>query len=184
MARLALLAIGWSLCLLTAGCAGLVGGGASTYNATVTEVVDGDTVEVRLENGSARTIRLLGVDSPELYARTNPSEFVGVPDTDAGGRCLHEAAETARAVLHSQVAGDRIQLKTDPAADRQGDYGRLLAYLYKADRNLNYDLIEGGHARVYQTRFSERVRFEQAAADARSAHRGLWQCRHPDELSG
>lgn len=179
MGRLALLAIGWSLCLLTAGCAGFVGGGASTYNATVTDVVDGDTVDVRLENGSTRTVRLLGVDSPEVYSWTNPEEFAGVPDTDAGGRCLHEAAETARAFLHERVAGDRIQLKTDPAADHRGDYGRLLVYLYTADRNLNYDLIEGGHARVFQTHFSERVRFEQAATDARSAHRGLWQCRDP-----
>jgi len=53
---------------------------------TVVRVVDGDTMEVRYENGTADTVRLLGVDTPEVHARNSPDEFEGVPETAAGER--------------------------------------------------------------------------------------------------
>src|SRR4051812_23999445 len=56
------------------------GSGRFTLHATVTRVVDGDTVVVRLASGRTDRIRLIGIDTPErgtcdaakatAYART------------------------------------------------------------------------------------------------------------------
>src|SRR6056297_1742341 len=39
---------------------------------TVVEVVDGDTMDVRFENGTVERVRLLGVDTPEVYGGNDP----------------------------------------------------------------------------------------------------------------
>jgi micrococcal nuclease len=172
-------------CLLllvsTAGCVAstLTSGGQDTYNGTVTHVVDGDTVDVRLANGTTERVRLLGIDTPEVHVETEPADFQGVPDTDAGRACLRAAGETASTVVADRLEGERIRLELDPAADRRGGYGRLLAYVYHDGTNVNYVLVERGHAGVYPSTFQERSRFEAAASGARDANRGLWQCRQP-----
>lgn len=170
---------GVGLAVLLAGCAALGPTGASTDDATVTRVVDGDTVEVRLGDGSTETVRLLGVDAPETGFEPDPAEYEGVPNTTAGRRCLRAAAENATAFLRDRVAGERVRLETDPTADRRGDFGRLLAYVHRGEGTLNHALVAGGHARVYRTAFAERERLEEAAASARAGDRGLWRCRDP-----
>jgi micrococcal nuclease len=45
-----------------------------TINATVTRVVDGDTVEVQPTSGPPTTVRLLGIDTPESVAPGTPVE--------------------------------------------------------------------------------------------------------------
>jgi endonuclease YncB( thermonuclease family) len=39
--------------------------GAFTYRGTVTHIVDGDTLDVRLASGKRERIRLIGIDTPE-----------------------------------------------------------------------------------------------------------------------
>lgn len=79
-----------ALSLLLAGCASTVpdfgddpAGGTAVPDADLTvtglRVVDGDTPKVRLENGSEDTVRLFGVDTPEVHADTETDEFDGVP---------------------------------------------------------------------------------------------------------
>lgn len=167
------------LALLAAACVGPLAdaGDQSTYNGTVTHVVDGDTLEVRLGGGATERVRLLGIDTPEVHVSTNPAEYPGVANTTAGRRCLRAAGENASAFLRERVAGERVRVETDPAADRRGDYDRLLAYVYQGEDNLNYALVAEGHARVYRTDFGQRDRFETAAASARAAGSGLWRCR-------
>lgn len=150
---------------------------ASVLNATVTEVVDGDTVDVRYPNGTLDTVRLLGVDAPETVAENRPGEFEGVPDTTAGRRCLREAGGEATRFARSRLAGESVTLVLDAEADRRGAYGRLLAYVYARGENLNYRLVERGHARVYDSPFSLSAPFYDAEAAARRAARGLWRCR-------
>lgn len=167
------------LVVLAAGCTGLLTGVGepSTYNGTVTHVVDGDTVDVRLADGSTERVRLLGIDSPEVHVPPNPDEFVGVPNTTDGRRCLRAAGENASAFVSERASGARVTVETDPVADRRGDYDRLLAYVVRDGTNLNHALVAEGHARVYRTRFGQRERFETAAESARAADRGLWRCR-------
>jgi micrococcal nuclease len=175
--------------------------------ATVVDVVDGDTIDVRYANGSTDTVRFLGVDTPEVYSDTDPAEYEGVPDTATGAACLESAGEDASAFAERWLAGERVTLVTDPAADRRGSYGRLLAYVHVnasgADggvtatagaatngtathangTDFTYRLLATGHARVYDSTFQRSERYYAAEADAQADRRGLWRCRDPGAVA-
>jgi micrococcal nuclease len=147
---------------------------APQVTAEVVDVVDGDTVKVRYANGSRDTVRLLGVDTPEVHSPVSPDEFPGVPDTAAGRTCLREWGERASAFAVERLDGRQVELGFDPNEGRRGYYGRLLAYVYVDGTQFNHDLVERGYARVYESRFVDRPRFEATAERARSEGRGLW----------
>jgi micrococcal nuclease len=150
---------------------------AERVSVEVTNVVDGDTIDVRLPDGSEDTVRLLGIDTPEVYADNNPTEFEGVPDSDAGSACLRDAGEDSAAYATERLETGNVTLVFDPTANRRGGYGRLLAYVIVDGRNLNYDLVATGHARVYDTDFAFRDSFDAAERHARDQQRGLWRCQ-------
>ncbi|RLM53650.1 endonuclease [Halobellus sp. Atlit-31R] len=143
---------------------------------SVTEVVDGDTVKIAYANGTRETVRLLGVDTPEVYGENAPDEFEGVPDTAAGETCLGDAGEAASTYAEERLTGESVTLVFDAQSDRRGYYGRLLAYVYVDGESFNYALLREGHARVYDSTFTERERYTAAEAAAREAGRGLWSC--------
>ncbi len=170
--------------LVLAGCAGLPatsGAGGATpaldHEVTVVDVVDGDTIEVRMPDGDVETLRLLGVDTPETYADNDPTEFEGVPDSRAGRVCLRAAGENATDFARELVANGTVRVRTDPTADRRGSYGRLLVYVTADNASLNRALLARGHARLYDTQFERRDDFAAVEERARAAGRGLWGCR-------
>ena len=62
----------------TSGTTGTSGGKATArlvQYGRVTRVVDGDTIDVRLHSGADRRVRLIGIDTPEVYGG-NPFERV------------------------------------------------------------------------------------------------------------
>ena len=146
----------------------------SGVRVTVTRVVDGDTLEIKYRNGSTDTVRLLGVDTPEVHVAENPSEYEGVPDTDAGETCLGEAGDEASAFVSRTVGGEMVRVV--PGGDRRDRYGRLLAFVVHDGTNLNYRLVKEGYARVYDSQFRNRERFYRAEARAQRTHTGLWAC--------
>ncbi len=150
---------------------------AETVEATVIRVVDGDTLDVRLPDGSEDTVRLIGVDTPEVHVENQPEEYEGVPDTDAGALCLRRAGHDATNYTAARVDGETVTLAFDPLTDRRGGYDRLLAYVYVDGANLNHDLVTTGHARLFDTEFSLRGAFEASETAARTDERGLWACR-------
>src|SRR6056297_2690209 len=79
--------------------------------ATVTRVVDGDTLKVMIE-GKEETIRLCGVDTPESVHPSKPVEPGAL-----------EASEFTK-----QLTGKQIILTYD--ADKRDFFGRLLAYVW------------------------------------------------------
>ncbi|MFC6825549.1 lamin tail domain-containing protein [Halopelagius fulvigenes] len=147
--------------------------------ATVTRVADGDTANVRFSNGSADTVRLLGVDSPEVRGSNSPGEFEGVPDTAAGRACLADAGEAAASYARERLAGEEVRLVFDERADRRDSHGRLLAYVRVGGGSVNRDLLRRGHARLYDGTFTERERYFAAERRAREEGRGLWSCATP-----
>jgi micrococcal nuclease len=177
------------LCALavSAGClgAGVSGGGESApatatpesgTTVRVTHVVDGDTVDVRFPDGREDTVRLLGVDTPEVRAENDPAEFEGVPETEAGRSCLRRHGERASEFAVDRLDDRRVTLRFDDAAGRRGGYDRLLAYVVVDDRSFNAALLERGHARLYDSSFRERDRYAALERDAREAGRGVWSC--------
>jgi micrococcal nuclease len=148
----------------------------AAVRVSVTAVVDGDTIRIEYANGTTDTVRLVGVDTPEVHAENDPAEFEGVPDTTAGATCLREAGVDASNLAKDRLLGRTVGLAFDPNLDRRGYYDRLLAYVVVEDRLFNYRLVRSGHARVYESDFTRKAAFDRAEASARGAGRGLWQC--------
>jgi micrococcal nuclease len=144
---------------------------------TVTDVVDGDTIEVRHEDGTTDTVRLLGVDTPEVHTDVSPAEFEDVPDTTDGQACLRNWGDQATAFVKTELAGETVTLQFDEGAERRGTFGRLLTYVILDDRNVNYELVAGGYARVFDSQFSLSDAFYAAETAAQTAQDGVWECR-------
>ncbi|MHB9285502.1 thermonuclease family protein [Halobacteriales archaeon Cl-PHB] len=153
------------------------GDASQSYNVTVTNVVDGDTIDVRYANGSTDRVRLIGIDTPEVHVETEPEDWEGIPDTDAGHQCLRNAGENASAYVGEAIAGREVRLQLDAVGDTRGSYGRLLAYVYVDGDNLNYRLVSEGYAAVYPAEFEQQDRFEAAEDDAIAASAGTWTCQ-------
>ena len=136
-------------------------------SATVVEVVDGDTVRVRLR-GDDESVRLLGIDTPEVKDPRKPVQCFGV-----------EASNHTKTLLPK---GTSVRLVRDvEARDR---YGRLLAYLYRSSDGtfVNLELAEQGYAvpLTYPPNVTHADAFVAAAGRAREAGRGLWgRCGGP-----
>lgn len=150
--------------------------GGDVRQATVTRVVDGDTVEVTFSNGETDTIRLIGVDTPEtVSSNENPAEY-GIPDTTQGRNWLLHWGDEATSFAQDELDGSTIRVVTDPKGDERGSYGRLLAYIYYGDgTNFNRELLERGLARRYDdSSFTLRSEFGSIEETAQSENRGLW----------
>jgi len=146
-----------------------------SWNVTVTRVIDGDTVEIRYANGTTETVRLLGVDTPETPPNTvSPTEFEGIPDTEAGRDHLVLWGGNATEFAERRLAGTEVRLVVDPESDRRGGYGRLLAYIYVDGENFNSLLLSGGYARLYESEFRLRDSFAATEATAQQERVGLW----------
>lgn len=150
-----------------------------SWNATVVDVVDGDTIDVRYPNGTTDTVRLVGIDTPETYGPSDPADFEGVPDTKTGLACLADAGERASRTMTRWLNGTQITLVHDPLTDVRDRYGRLLAYVVHDGTNVNYRLVARGYARVYDTEFRLAATFYAAESRAQEKRLGLWECIAP-----
>jgi endonuclease YncB( thermonuclease family) len=138
------------------------GGTTLKQVARVIKVTDGDTVKVRLATGAQRDVRLIGIDTPEVYGRV-----------DCGGP---EASASLKKILPVNTA---VTLYSDPSQDLQDRYGRLLRYVHKnsTGKDVNRQQVYLGHAKVYvynHNPFKRTSGYKKAAQMAKSAHRGLW----------
>ena len=128
--------------------------------ARVTRVIDGDTLVVILDDGASATVRLLGIDTPELGRNGRPAE---------------PFAEAASRFTRRLVGGRVVRLLADPRADQIDRYGRILRYVYLGDVHLNAVLVDRGFARVFRRfRYSQQPAFLFREAAARAGRRGLW----------
>ena len=162
-----------AVALATVGRARLQAGGgtgpAVPGAATVSRVVDGDTVAVRVGRRTEK-VRLLGIDTPESVKPRTPVECFA-----------KEAAAHTRTLL---PPGTRVRLVRDvEARDR---YGRLLAYVYRLDSGafVNLALVRDGYAATLTIppNVAHAGELSGAAESARQARRGLWgRCGGPHE---
>lgn len=149
--------------------------GGETRTATVIDVVDGDTVDVRFPDGTVETIRLIGVDTPETAEQyMDPSEY-GIPNSPQGRDWLLMWGKNAKEFATQRLAGEKITVVFDPESERRGYYGRLLAYVYIDGENFGKQLLTRGLARVYTGgSFTLEEEYLDIKADAQTANRGLW----------
>ncbi|WP_240468663.1 thermonuclease family protein [Gracilibacillus sp. YIM 98692] len=127
--------------------------------ATVTRIVDGDTIEIKL-NGKIEGVRLLLVDTPETKHPSKPVQPFG-PE--------------ASAFAKEKLTGKQVRVEYDgPKRDK---YNRLLAYLWVDGQNFNQMLLEEGLARlayVYDPPYTHYNAFVKAQTRATNAGIGIW----------
>lgn len=145
---------------------------AKRFSARIVRVTDGDTVKVRLRSGAVKTVRLIGIDTPE-------SRKPGVP-VECGAKQA-TAAMTKLAVRKRRRGhvGQAVRLTTDPTQDRIDRYGRLLAYVERRSdgRDLGRAMIRAGWAVAYVydgTPFQRYAAYSAVQTRAEAAHRGVW----------
>ena len=105
------------------------------------QVLDGDTIVVRRAGGRDETIRLLGVDTPETHHPRKPVQCYG-PEA---------SAYTAR-----RLFGQVVRLEDD--VERHDIYGRRLAYVYLARRELRGGAAPEGLRAAARDRTQPRAR--------------------------
>lgn len=124
----------------------------------VDRVVDGDTVEVRID-GRTEDVRYIGIDTPESVKPDSPVECYGPQASDFN----HELVE-GRTV--------RMQLGEEP----RDQYDRLLVYVRLGDTFVNAELIRRGYATTLTIPPNDRYAglFAKLEREASAAGRGLW----------
>ena len=106
------------------------------YNAFMTKIVDGDTVDVKLDLGFStyfiERFRLYGINAWETRGEERTKGLLA----------------KAR-VMELAPVGTNVKMRT--FRDAKGKYGRYLGeiILLDNDKNVNEILLEEGHARVY-----------------------------------
>jgi len=126
--------------------------------ATVTRVIDGDTINVFL-NGNEFTVRYIGIDTPETVDPNRPDGCYG---------------EEASARNKELVLGKAVGLERD--VSETDDFGRLLRYVWIDRQMVNALLVRDGYAKA-ETDFPEvkhRDVFLELQTAAQEAGRGLW----------
>lgn len=109
-------------------------GAPAPVSATVTRVVDGDTVHVSI-GGRDADIRLLGVDSPETKKPGTPVQCGGLQAT---------------AFAHQHLDGQHVTLTGDPTQQDMDRYHRLLRFIALPDgSDYSVDIAGAGWARSY-----------------------------------
>jgi micrococcal nuclease len=160
--------------VLTLGAAACSGGSPARVSgapgtATVARVVDGDTIRVRIA-GHEERVRLIGIDTPESVKPGTPVQ------------CFALAASARTKALLPEGTG--VRLVRD--VEQRDQYGRLLAYVYRArdDLFVNLALARDGYAVALTVppNVAHAEEFVAAARDAREKGRGLWSRCSPDAI--
>lgn len=146
---------------------------SQSYNATLVDVTDGDTVDISLKSRN-ETVRFLGVDTPETHEENSPGEF-GLANNSINRACLRRHGEEATRFVESHL-DKTVEIRTDSKSDRRGSYGRLLAYIYNENESVNRMLLENGLARMYDSPFSKREEYLRLEEEAREKEIGVWAC--------
>jgi micrococcal nuclease len=133
---------------------------ASTPQARVVDVLDGDTIVVAFADGSTDTIRILGVDTPETHHPTQGVECFG-PE--------------AAAYSAERLTGRLVQLEYD--IEKRDLYDRQLAYVIVDGHRFDDELLRRGYARllVIDPNRAHAREMLDAELDARRHRRGLWR---------
>lgn len=101
------------------------------YMGKVTNVVDGDTVDIDVDLGfhmrSLQRFRLIGINCPEVHGATRTEGLA------------------ASAYVRTTLLGQLVRIRTE----KSDDFGRWLARVYLGQVDFNQSLIDGGFAVPY-----------------------------------
>ncbi len=128
---------------------------------SIVSVVDGDTVKVSID-GKTKTIRLIGIDSPETVDPRKPVQCFG---------------KQASAEAKSTLMDKKVRLESDPTQGDKDKYDRLLRYVFLEDgTNFNQEMISKGfaHEYTYDLPYKYQSLFKSSEKSAMQKDLGLW----------
>lgn len=131
-----------------------------SFQATVTNVKDGDTVVV--ESTSEHTCRLYGIDAPETPKRGKPGQPYGEESKD----------NLVRLILGKTVTVEFTGAKT---------YNREVCRIYRNGADINLQMVRDGYAWAY-VEYLKRPHasaFIGAEEEARRERLGIWHDYNP-----
>ena len=138
---------------------------------SVLSVYDGDTLRVSLPDGSDVSVRVLGIDAPEMKAPRPPGDATRTDAPPAHAECgAVQARDRARALL----LGQEVELQQDPEQPAQDQYGRWLRYVSVQGQDLGAALLSEGLVWV----------FEEYPVQRTPAYRDLQQSALGQEIGG
>lgn len=131
---------------------------AKTYK--IVRVKDGDTYVINI-GGKDKTVRLIGVDTPESV-HSDPAR-----NTTWGKKI-------SKIVKKKLKKGTKVTIKYDKA--KEDKYGRTLAYVYLNGSMINKWLVKKGYARAayYAPNGKYKEDFESLQDKAQRENRGFW----------
>ncbi|MFO7570628.1 MAG: thermonuclease family protein [Smithellaceae bacterium] len=130
-------------------------------DGTVTHVSDGDTIHLITPAETKLTIRLYGIDAPEIDRSDAQGGKTGQPYGDASQKALAD-----------KIRGQQIQL----GVIEMDKHHRLVGIIWMGNRNINLEMLQEGHAEAFVEYLKPpyRLKFLQAEREAKSAKRGIW----------
>lgn len=106
------------------------------YKAECLRVVDGDTIDLRVDLGMKIEhrvrVRLQGINTPETYGVKKDSEE-------------YKLGLAAKERLIELIMGKSLTVVTEK--DKTGKYGRYIATIYVDEVDVNDTLVKEGHAK-------------------------------------
>jgi endonuclease YncB( thermonuclease family) len=146
--------------ILTGGPSSVIEQAPGLYR--VVRVIDGDTITVDIA-GEIETVRLIGIDTPELAG----------PDNPKGDYFALEAAQYTKQLLENQS----VYLIPDPMQSGRDRYDRFLRYVFLEDGTLvNAKLVAEGYAFNYMYEPFQFVKqFDYLEKQAKENRLGLWE---------
>ena len=120
--------------------------------ATVTRVIDGDTVEIEGE----RSVRLTAISTPELKEKYG---------------------QEAKQYLEDKVLNQQIKLEYEKGYEHDR-FNRLNSYIFVNDENLNIDLVNQGYAEVVIYKKRRKLIYQdqllKAQLEAKKQYLNIW----------
>lgn len=142
---------------------GSISNADNKHQATLVKVVDGDTITVSV-NGKSETIRIIGIDTPEVVDPRKTVECFG-----------KEASEFAKRTLQDNKI---LFLESDPTQGERDKYQRYLRYVWIDGGKTDFGklMIDGGYASeyTYSLPYKYQQLYKQAEKAARESKKGLW----------
>lgn len=153
------------------------------YSGTVTDVTDGDTIDVEVDaTGKEYELRILGMDTPETSGRNcgyeDSRNWEWIEDESA----LCDWGDVASDEAKAKLDGENVEIELDKYSDPWDPFGRLLAFVHfdndgdgTIDTNWSVYITKEGLARCYDAGSSRHEKILDAEYDARQNDRNVWQ---------
>ncbi|ANX11929.1 nuclease [Fictibacillus arsenicus] len=158
-----------SIFLVLAGCSQLLSSEKDRIPVQVLDVVDGDTIKVKVD-GKSETVRFLLVDTPESVHPKKP---------------VQPFSKEASKHTENMLSGSNVELEL--GIGERDKYGRLLAYVYADDKSVQESLLEKGFARVAYV-FEPNTKYvddyEKIQKHAQKEGNGIWSLENYSQEDG